>query len=270
VTRIRSFAAALATRVPHALSACRVRPGSAERVSGASNLAPWAFLHSALPLDWAKFGANVRLRQLATPSFALVVLAAGCEPQDIYMFDPPPVLARADAGASEPEPEGSDDDSGPDDSSDPEDLADREDAGGLASEQPDCRSQACNTCVEDAACAGDGAVSWCHPTSGTCAQACDPAAAISQVGSCPAPQRCDPELGLCVACITNDDCGGLSSVCDEGRCVQCLTDADCSGREDERRCLGEQRLCVECRDSSDCTDPQRGICSGEYECEDED
>jgi hypothetical protein len=193
------------------------------------------------------------------------------------MFDQPVVQTRADAGASEPEPEPLTEGSEPDDSSEPDDdgsepddLAEREDAGRVTSEQPDCRSDACNACVAGAMCAGSSLVSWCHPASGTCAQACDPAATAAQVGSCPAPQRCSPELGLCVACVTNDDCGGASPVCDEDRCVQCVIDADCSGREDDRLCMGDERRCVECRDNSDCTDPQRPICSDEYECEDED
>lgn len=222
------------------------------------------------------------IRSVATPLAVLAALncglfafAAGCEPQDIYMFDEPVAQTRSDAGPSEPEPAPSSEGSEPnetsesdDGGSEPGDSADPDDAGRVTSEQPECRSDACNACVADGMCAGSSALSWCHPARGTCAQACDPAAAASQVGSCPAPQRCSPALGLCLACITSDDCGGASPVCDDGRCVQCSSDSDCSNREDERLCLVAEGRCAECRDNTDCTDPERPVCSDEYECED--
>jgi hypothetical protein len=238
------------------------------------------------------------LTALAVVGFGPFALVAGCEPQDIYLFDDPPAQNRADAGTggSEPgsEPEDTDD---PEDTDESEDADESEDTEGPESVQPDCRTAACDVCVEQGLCELPGAVVWCHPESGFCLLACDPAALAGEVGSCPAPQRCDPELGLCVACVSNDDCGEPFPVCDarigdcvecsstadcatrgggvcaqpERRCVQCLSNVDCSGFEEDPVCLVAEQRCVECLVNSDCTrEPDRPLCSSEFECEDSD
>jgi hypothetical protein len=212
-------------------------------------------------------------------------IVASCQPQDIYLFDPPPpVQARADAGTSPP--------SEPVPSPEP-------DAGpARAPEQPQCTSPACVECVDQRLCAGRSPPSVCHPGSGRCAIACEPSADAESeaVGQCPSGQRCDPALELCVSCVDSSDCSAALPACDQrtGECVECLESADCPAIRpvcdvaDQRCiecaadvdcassgevCLADLARCVQCRDDSDCRgrvvgdDDELPVClPGELRC----
>jgi hypothetical protein len=242
---------------------------------------------------WQMLGA------LAAPCAVLCAVAAGCEPQDIYLFDETAEGSEPDAGDDEPEPE-------------PE-----PDAAPPAFEPPMCASNACDECVERG-CSVQSATLFCHPVTGICRLPCDPETPAGD-RPCPGDQHCDTSIGLCVDCVGPDDCSGGSlqacdvergvcvecvgpatctapgrGVCDpttyqcvgclddpdcdgqvclrsEQRCVQCLDDGDCSGFEDDNLCVPGAYVCGECVDNAQCAaiDPTRGICSDEYECEDE-
>lgn len=200
---------------------------------------------------------------------------AGCQPQEIYLFDerPGPSLVDAgrgnggSAGASEPAPPRT---------------------------PPACESAACEACrVNATPCPAESNL-FCHPISGECALGCDPEAP-DQGAACPLDQVCHPVAGLCVECVTSasctaplgacdternrcvectaagDTCPAARSVCDTEaqRCVECVTVANCTADDDARFCF--ESRCVECRTNADCTlEPDRPICSDEFECEDED
>jgi hypothetical protein len=256
-------------------------------------------------------GAGVIARALARAlgwSALAAGVVAGCQPQDIYLFDPtPPVAARVDAGSMTPPA--------------PLEPADEPDAAPSPPEQPPCASQACTDCVAQQLCAGSSRFSVCHPRTGRCALACEPGAGDAAL-QCPLGERCDPALELCVACLGDTDCSGSLAICDTrlnrcvectsnencpairpvcdaslscvecvedgdcaatgevclaelSRCVQCRDDADCRGRvggddDDAARCLPGELRCVECVDDGDCaSDPEKPFCSSEFECEDE-
>jgi hypothetical protein len=247
---------------------------------------------------WRLLGA------LAAPGALLCAVAAGCEPQDIYLFDEVAEPPEPDAGGDEPEPE-------------PE-----PDAEAPAFEQPPCGSRACDDCVADGDCSLAAGTLFCHPATGSCEVPCDPDAPAED-RQCPASQQCNPDFGLCVDCVVSDHCsGGPLQACDaergvcvecvgpdtcttperpycdvtdqlcvgcrgdddcaaagqvcllgEQRCVQCRVDADCIGFEDDNRCVTDDNVCGECVDDSDCIaiDPTRPFCrQTDHECEDED
>jgi hypothetical protein len=247
-------------------------------------------------------------RQLLTSGVGATVfgllLAVGCEPQDIYLFDGPPTNTRIDAGGGG--------------------LPDLPDAGAPAPPagdeplQPPCETEACAACVENRACAVGSTLLFCHPRSGECALPCDASAGALAAGNCPADRQCDA-TGICVECLAASDCGAelpacdlsgnrcaecvvggdtcpaARSVCDPAvlrcvecnadadcatglvcfeagqRCVQCETDLDCSGADDDVFCLPGELRCVECVTDDDCllSEPDRPFCSSERECEDE-
>jgi hypothetical protein len=223
---------------------------------------------------------------LAAPSIAAWCALVACEPQDIYLFDAASTQTPVDGGASPPpsEPEANPPAMNPD-APLPTPIS-----------QPACESAACDGCVEQGSCNAVGAMLFCHPQTARCSLPCD-ADAPQQAGNCPAPERCDPRLGLCVECVVNADCNGLlpRSICDpssarcvqcnsdldcratgqvclttEQSCVQCVSDEDCIGLDDSLlRCLPGEQSCVECVSDADCTtDPERTICSSLGECED--
>jgi hypothetical protein len=239
---------------------------------------------------------------------ALGAAAASCEPQDIYLFDPPPpVSAQVDAGVSPPI------ESGP--SPGPDAAPPR------LPEQPQCTSSACEACVADGLCGDRSPPSVCHPFTGLCALACEVDADRVGAGVCPTGERCNPTFEVCVACVEDTDCSGalpacdvkqgrcvecvgldtcpaLRPVCDStqhcvecvgdvdcaaagevclldlARCVQCRDDSDCRARvgddDDDGLCLPGELRCVECIDDGDCaSDPEKPFCSTRFECEDE-
>mgnify|MGYP002136381510 CR=1 FL=1 len=79
-------------------------------------------------------------------------------------------------------------------------------------------------------------------------------------------QTCHPELGICVACVTNDECKdtGLPH-CDarSHECGPCVMNAECGGSSDPV-CDLETGDCRPCRDHRDCEetacDLQQGTC----------
>lgn len=244
------------------------------------------------------------LGALVGPSVILYGVAAGCEPQDIYLFDEPEVSPEQGTDA--------DRDAG----NDPAPPAEPSTDEPAPRAQPECTSEACERCVETGDCDVEATQYFCHPATGACKLPCDPEAAAER--ACIADERCDPELGLCVECVTAVDCGAATPACDPRRgecvecvgpsdcpperptcdvdaarcieclsdadcsatgavclagpqrCVQCRSDLDCSGLEEDSRCLPERQVCVECLVDGDCTsDPRRPFCSSENECEDE-
>lgn len=237
---------------------------------------------------------------LAAAGASIFLLAPACEPQEIFLYDPPPpsLTPVVDAGL-EPEPE-------------PAPSAVIEPA--MA---PPCETPACTECQDLGAYASQQL--FCHPRTGACAAPCQPASADPTL-SCAAGTRCEPELAICVACLGDGDCASSEGVCDPesnrcvecvgdaacpslrpvcdpaarrcvecvedadcalggevcvealGRCVGCEVDADCQrlGDDDEQICDPRALSCVECLDDGDCGgDPDKPFCSSELECEDE-
>jgi hypothetical protein len=245
------------------------------------------------------------LSALVGPSAVAVLIASGCEPQEIYLFDGPP------STSTQREP----------DAGDPPDVPSTEaDAAAPppAREQPACESAACESCVERGACNIESTVLFCHPVTGDCELLCDAEAPAQMPGNCPSDERCDARIGLCVECVQNTDCYGPLAACDIARgtcvecvgpetcpvqrpvcdveaarciecnsnadcaatgevclpgpqrCVQCRNDADCAGRDDDVHCLAGELRCVECVTDDDCVEePDKPFCSSELECEDE-
>ncbi|MCA9664904.1 MAG: hypothetical protein KC503_04925 [Myxococcales bacterium] len=67
--------------------------------------------------------------------------------------------------------------------------------------------------------------------------------------------KCDRPRGVCVNCVTTDDCSGTFKCnTDVGDCVQCLADTDCAGDAIKKKCKDKNR-CVECLGDADCTAP---------------
>jgi hypothetical protein len=223
---------------------------------------------------------------LATSSVVAFSFGVACQPQDIYLFDGPPAMTRVDAGArnAAPPPE-------PPPGYPPVETAVD---GGPPREAPACASAACEDCVARAACAITATTLYCHPASARCSLPCNPDAPARTPGNCPVPEQCDPRIGLCVECVADGDCGGVSPVCeptsgtcvacnvdadcpvasglclrDEHRCVQCRVDADCRVGDDSDVCLPGLLRCGECLVDADCTELDKPFCSTENECEDE-
>jgi hypothetical protein len=192
---------------------------------------------------------------------AFAAALASCAPQDIYLFDTP---------TDESTPPAREEDAGPppSDGSGPESPPEQP-----AFEQPACESDACRDCVARDLCAATSLL-FCHPRSGACAVPCDPDAP-SDAANCQTDRRCDPELGVCVQCITSADCGGAQPACDSesGRCVECVDSTACSGATPvcdtaAQRCVGclgdaeceplgevclvEEQRCVQCRTDAQC------------------
>jgi hypothetical protein len=216
------------------------------------------------------------LGALAGPAVVVCFVASGCEPQDIYLFDEPAASdeGREDAGSYEPEPD-----------------AETPEVETPQGEQPACTSEACEQCVARADCRLDAADLFCHPETGACKLPCD-AEASAEERTCPASERCDARIELCVECVVDADCGGGplaacdrtrgecvecldSSTCPSerrtcdvasSRCVGCLVNADCAATG-ELCLLGEQR-CVQCRDDGDCSalDDDNLCLLGEQRC----
>ena len=194
-------------------------------------------------------GAMARvLGALATPSAILLGIVVGCEPQDIYLFDELRPRPSDDAGAR-PAPSPSDE---------PEPAP-------PAPEQPDCVSDACRACVSRDDCRAGTTSFFCHPETGACALSCD-ADAPDPAEVCPAPQHCEPRLGLCVDCVTDADCAGALSRCDvpRGECVECVVSDTCP--IERPRCELPESRCVECLDDTDCSATGEVCLPGEQRC----
>src|SRR6185436_19666566 len=94
------------------------------------------------------------------------------------------------------------------------------------------RSLADNTC---------GCVTDDDCGTATSGRVCDALSQICVVGcrgtggnGCPTTQVCtstDATIGMCVACVENDDCPGTAPRCDAdtNTCVECLDAGDCVG-----------------------------------------
>jgi len=223
----------------------------------------------------------------------LVLVAPRCAPQDVYFFDPElqTVSAGPDAGASAPDDEAPDTGEVP---SVPEPNEPDEPDQPYEPVQPACESEACESCLETGSCAG--ATSLCHPRSGACVAGCDPGAG-DEPGNCPDGTRCDEARGICLACLTNDDCAAPTPACDPigsscvgcvGNddctpqapvcdtdalaCVQCVVDADCAASFEV--CRESVGRCVECESDADCIarrepgddDDDERICSPGLRC----
>jgi hypothetical protein len=221
----------------------------------------------------------------ASPAGALgmllgVLAGVACEPQEIYLFERGNLSVDAGRGNAGPGNGGSA--GAPSEPEPPE-----------ARTAPPCESAECEACQADVTRCPRQSNLFCHPRTGECALGCDPEAA-NQGTLCPSNQVCHPVDGVCVDCVSSVSCtmAGLGAcdtergtcvectgpascpaarpVCDTDaqRCVECLTLADCND-DDARFCF--QSRCVECRTRADCTiEPDRPICSDEFECEDED
>lgn len=214
----------------------------------------------------------------------LGVASAGCDPQEIYLFERRELAV--DAGRGNGGGAGGGGGGGAGAPSEPEPPEPRT--------PPACDSPECEECQASATRCPAASNLFCHPRSGECALGCDPAAA-EQGTVCPLNQVCHPVDGLCVDCVTSASCTapglgvcdtapgrcveclgeegcGLLDVCDDEtrQCVECVELDDCTANDDARFCF--ESRCVECRTDADCAlaEPDRPICSDEFECEDED
>jgi hypothetical protein len=199
------------------------------------------------------------LGALALPGSILCAIGAGCEPQDIYLFDE---AYDADDGAEVAERDAGGEQS---EAALPDDSADSDDAGGPAVIQPECLTEACWQCVEARTCRLELTTFVCHPVTADCKAPCDPEAAAEQP-QCPPGEVCD-DRGLCVGCRSDADCGpGPTPVCAAARgvCVQCIESSDCSS--ELPICDVEASLCVECRDDGDCEAAGEVCLAGPQRC----
>ena len=168
---------------------------------------------------------------------------AGCEVQELRLFEPPgdaisvvPVsIPDASPG---PLPEAVPDATAP---APPEPR----------NPQPDCEpgSAACRNCLALRSCV---APSVCHPVSGACVTACP-----DESSACPAPASlCHPGYRVCVWCLDDSTCDGSTPACNaaSGVCVECLNDRHCAllGNDDLRRCNLAAQSCRQCLDTDDC------------------
>ena len=64
---------------------------------------------------------------------------------------------------------------------------------------------------------------YCHPTRGVCVQC------IGDLNCSGISNACDQAKGVCTSCVTNADCSTLLPYCSAAldRCVECVTDANC-------------------------------------------
>lgn len=220
------------------------------------------------------------LGALLGPGAVALFVVSGCEPQDIYLFDGPPTTStqrEPDAGAPPPYVPTAEPDAA---------------APPPAREQPACESQECEACVTRNACNVTSTVLFCHPVTGDCELLCDADAPADMPGNCPAAERCDARLGLCVDCVENADCAyGPLKACDVARgtcvecvgpetcpvqrpvcdveaslCIECSSNADCAATGEV--CLPGPQRCVQCRDDADCAgrDDDVHCLAGELRC----
>ncbi|MDH5674368.1 MAG: DUF3344 domain-containing protein [Myxococcales bacterium] len=112
-------------------------------------------------------------------------------------------------------------------------------------------------CTGDADCGGNQSGRVCDSSVSRCTVGCR-----GEGGNgCPATLVCtssSSEIGQCVACLDDADCGGDTPRCDTSSelCVQCLDASDCGS--DAPVC--SQGACVGCSSDADCGDAERPAC----------
>ena len=117
------------------------------------------------------------------------------------------------------------------------------------------------------------------------ADVAQPPTACTDDTTCPAPSHCDLPSGTCVACVSDDQCAGVSGHprCDTAlhRCVECGNNQDCGSSSvcessthmcvrvctDENQCVAPSvhcneilQRCYECTSNSECLSPSRPRC----------
>ncbi len=246
------------------------------------------------------------MRRFAWPALVGVGLGGllwiACAPQDIYLFDPVAV-AVADAGSPPPTRPLVPSVVGPAaDASGPVQPRCESSACETCVRGDLCRAVTsgllchprsgecgfwCDPIAElgaDGACVGD---QRCDAALGMCVDCLTGAHCTSELPACDEPNgvcvecvarddcpaarpACDTATHRCVQCTASSDCAALGRVCqiESNACVVCLDDGDCAGGEDSR-CLPGELRCVECLSATDCLDPERPLCSAEFECEDD-
>ena len=185
-------------------------------------------------------------------------------------------------------------------------------AGGTFACTPGCRGQggngcpstalctsmdatigACVGCTDDAGCGGAASGKVCEATTYTCIDGCRGTGG----NGCPTSEICtsnDGNIGACVGCVADGDCGGPTSgkVCDAsaqqcvdgcrgmggngcapgvactstdgsiGACVTCAADADCGGPESGKVCEASTQICVDgCRGQGGNGCPSSAVCT---------
>jgi hypothetical protein len=94
---------------------------------------------------------------------------------------------------------------------------------------------------------------FCDSLTHQCLIPCSPAMTCDQVFVAPI---CDTSRGVCVDCLSGDDCRGKSlfgvpiELCRHGFCVQCEDESDCA--DSKRHCQTREGICVDCLKTADC------------------
>ncbi|TNE50675.1 MAG: lamin tail domain-containing protein [Deltaproteobacteria bacterium] len=101
---------------------------------------------------------------------------------------------------------------------------------------------------------------------------CSGSQPCSITNDCPQGQTClnrQCQESKDTACLSNDDCGGETLVCDRPnqRCVVCLQDSDCSDGKTCQAQTCQEGFRPECQADKDCANQPQRFCSGNGKCE---
>jgi hypothetical protein len=140
---------------------------------------------------------------------------------------------------------------------------------------PACEGQVCGSDGCGGSCGACDSLAWCND-SGTCEEI-----ACQSSKDCPGELVCTAELGLCVACVGDEDCVEDGAFC--GADYACHTVSSCKSDKDCKElaqvCDKDAGACVDCNFSSDCAGALvcvegycvSGLCNpGDMICADED
>lgn len=127
------------------------------------------------------------------------------------------------------------------------------DSGSAADSGPDAPARPCQG---DGGCPAGGV---CHPEVNLCVACTSDEQCEAPAPFCVVDQN--PAKNACVGCETNDDCG--EGVCVDQRCVACNLGSNAGCEAPAAQCIeapDASPRCVECAANEDCTDPQKPVC----------
>ncbi|MEZ4442585.1 MAG: hypothetical protein R3B72_26060 [Polyangiaceae bacterium] len=115
--------------------------------------------------------------------------------------------------------------------------------GDCSMQQPICVLGSCEECGKNADCPP---MELCNPATHQCQSPCNGNQGCNQGPA----DICDPNTGLCVECLNDNQCGGDQLCSPDGVCVDCLSNNDCGNNNPI--CDPTQGQCVECVFNGDC------------------